>query len=76
MVQPDFFAIEDLRRPQAPALGFTPAQTRAKGLRPLDSRFARAGNDAAAPFPATRKGKWLNQGCQTEFGGLYIGSQV
>jgi len=25
------------RRPQAPAPGFTPAQARAKGLRPLDS---------------------------------------
>jgi hypothetical protein len=38
-----------------PALGFTPAQTRAKGLWPLDSRFARAGLDADAPFPAIKK---------------------
>ena len=49
MVQPPF-CFGDLRRPQTPAPGFTPAQTRAKGQSPHGLCFRCAGLLAAPPF--------------------------
>ena len=49
MVQP-LFCFGDLRHPQTPALGFTPAQARAKGQALMDSNSARAGLYAPRPF--------------------------
>jgi hypothetical protein len=45
-----FSVVGDLRRPQTPALGFTPAQARAKGQGLMDSNSARAGLYAPRPF--------------------------
>ena len=53
-----FFAIGDLRRPQTPAPGLTPAQTRARGQALMDSNSARAGLYAPRRLSARRKGKW------------------
>jgi hypothetical protein len=39
-----------LRRPQTPALGFTPAHARARGQDLMDSNSARAGLYAPRPF--------------------------
>jgi hypothetical protein len=45
-----FSAVGDLRRPQAPALGFTPAQARAKG-QALWTPFPLHWLSRLAPFP-------------------------
>jgi hypothetical protein len=45
-----FSVVGDLRRPQTPAPGLTPAQTRARGQALMDSNSARAGLHAPRPF--------------------------
>jgi hypothetical protein len=54
-----FLRLGTIAVPKPPALGFTPAQARAKGHALMDSTLARAGLDAVAPFPAGRKGNGM-----------------
>ena len=51
-----FSVVGDFRRPQTPALGFTPAQTRAKGQALMDSNSARAGLHAPRRLSKQWKG--------------------
>jgi len=53
------FVVGDLRRPQTPAPGLTPAQTRARGQALMDSNSARAGLFRFARLSDWRKGKRL-----------------